>query len=823
MSDAGAPLRWPGILRLGLVQASLGSIVVLVTSTLNRVMVVEYALPAILPGMLVALHYAVQLIRPRFGHGSDVGGRRTPWIVAGMGLLALGAVLCAFATINLARSLPMFALAATSYALVGFGVGAAGTSLLALMAGRVQENRRAAAASIMWILMIAGFAVTSTVVGHFLDPFTPRRLLTVTGTAAGTAWLISVCAVWNVEGAANSAVSAARPPSSFKSALRQVWSEPQARGFTIFVFVSMLAYSAQELLLEPFAGLVFGYTLGESAQLSGLWHAAVLAGMVALGVACSGTRRFGSLRAWMIGGCAVSAVALACLAGADVVGRAWPLRATVGALGAGNGVFAVAAIGSMMELANREPASAGVRMGLWGAAQAVAFALGGLLGTMTLDAVRYLFGSPVIAFAVVFGCEALLFSVAARLAARLGSNAAPCPRANSTAETFDVVVIGGGPSGATAATDLAREGHRVCLLDRAGRIKPCGGAIPPKLIEEFEIPESLLVARINSARMISPAQACVDMPIDGGFVGMVDRETFDEWLRLRAAGAGAELRRARFESITRDGDGVALVNFRESGELRQLRARAVIGADGAMSAVAKQCIPGADRIRYVAAYHEIVRVPASPGDRYCATRCDVYYQGKLSPDFYGWIFPHGATASVGVGSANKGFSLRGAVLDLRAHASLAGVETLRREGAPIPMKPLRRWDNGRDVVLAGDAAGVVAPASGEGIYYAMAGGRFAARAAAEFLDSGDARALRNARRRFMRAHGTVFWVLGIMQRFWYSTDKRRERFVSICKDPDVQRLTWQAYMHKKLVRARPLTHMRIFVKDMAHLLGLARA
>ncbi len=392
-------------------------------------------------------------------------------------------------------------------------------------------------------------------------------------------------------------------------------------------------------------------------------------------------------------------------------------------------------------------------------------------------------------------------------------------------ETFDVVVVGGGPSGATAANDLARLGHKVCLLDRAGRIKPCGGAIPPKLIEEFAIPESLLVARVDCARMISPRQAEVDMPIEGGFVGMVDRESFDEWLRQRARGGGADLRVGEFARITRDTDGVAMVHYRARDAQADtvVRARLVIGADGARSAVARQCIPGAERMRYVAAYHEIVRAPRGVAGSYSATRCDVFYQGRLSPDFYAWIFPHGDTASIGVGSAHKGFSLRRAVQDLRGLTQLAGLETVRREGAPIPMKPLRRWDNGRDVLLAGDAAGVVAPASGEGIYYAMAGGRFAAQAGLRFLQSGDARALREARRAFMRAHGMVFWVLGMMQSFWYSTDKRRERFVSICRDADVQRLTWQAYMHKKLVRARPFTHMRIFAKDMAHLLGLVRA
>ena len=147
---------------------------------------------------------------------------------------------------------------------------------------------------------------------------------------------------------------------------------------------------------------------------------------------------------------------------------------------------------------------------------------------------------------------------------------------------------------------------------------------------------------------------------------------------------------------------------------------------------------------------------------------------------------------------------------------------MRREGAPIPMKPLPRWDNGRDVVLAGDAAGVVAPASGEGIYYAMFGGRMAAEAVHEFLASGDARALAGARKRFMKAHGRVFWVLGLMQRFWYSSDKRRERFVSICRDRDVQQLTFESYMNKELVRKKPMAHVRIFFKDVAHLLGMAR-
>lgn len=399
---------------------------------------------------------------------------------------------------------------------------------------------------------------------------------------------------------------------------------------------------------------------------------------------------------------------------------------------------------------------------------------------------------------------------------------------------YDVVVVGGGPAGATAADDLARAGRRVLLVDRAGRIKPCGGAIPPRAIRDFDIPDSLLVAHARCARMISPSDQRVDIPIENGFVGLVDRDEFDEWLRQRAAQHGATRLIGTFEQLDGpDADGITTVRIQSrasAGERAEVsvsvRTRLVIGADGAKSRVAAQAIADSDKGKFVFAYHEIVRAPAAEdraGVDYDPARCDVYYRGTLSPDFYGWVFPHGKCFSVGTGSMDKGFSLRSAVADLRRTAGLDRFETLRREGAPIPLKPLPRWDNGRNVVLAGDASGVVAPASGEGIYYAMLGGRLAADAALAALQSGRGAELASARKRFMKEHGRVFFVLGLLQRFWYGNDKRREQFVKICRDRDVQQITFDSYMNKRLVRRRPLAHLRIFLKDLAHLFGIAKA
>ena len=422
-ASAGAMFGWWAIVRLGLVQAALGAMVVLTTSTLNRVMVVELALPALLPGLLVGVHYALQVLRPRMGFGSDVGGQRTPWIIGGLAVLALGATGAALATAWMA-SAPVagMAMAVFCFVLIGLGVSAAGTSLLVLLAKRVEQARRAPAATIVWMMMILGFAVTAGVAGRLLEPYSPQRLVLVMGGVCALAFVIACMALHGLEGDAPAQETPSQAKPSFRAALAEVWAEPAARRFTVFIFVSMLAYSAQDLILEPFAGALFDFTPGQSTSLSGLQHGGVLVGMLLVALAGSpwAHQRLGTLRGWAIGGCLASALALAGLAVAAGVGRGWPLAANVFLLGVANGAFSIAAIGSMMRLAAQgKERREGVRMGLWGAAQAVAFGLGGLLGTAASDLARWWFGSPVAAYASVFGLEALAFVVAAVLAARV--------------------------------------------------------------------------------------------------------------------------------------------------------------------------------------------------------------------------------------------------------------------------------------------------------------------------------------------------------------------------------------------------------------------
>jgi BCD family chlorophyll transporter-like MFS transporter len=425
-----ASFGWLQIIRLGLVQACIGGVVVLATSTLNRVIVVELGLAAVIPGLMVAGHYLLQIIRPRMGFGADQSGRCVPWIRGGMIILALGGLTAGYGTgLIVTHFQTGLLICVLGFVGIGIGVSACGTSVLALLAKSVQASRRAPAATVVWLMMIAGFAVTAGTAGHFLDPFSMDRLLLVATWVTSLAVGLTLLATWRLEPTRglhqtpNESPSSESGSNSFSQALRSVLDEPTVRQFTVFVFVSMLAFSAQDLILEPYAGLVFGFTPGQSTQLSGLQHAGVLSGMllVPLSQFMPVVKRYkGLLRFWTVTGCLISGAALAGLTIGGTTPQDWPLRLNVFVLGMANGAFSIAAIASMMALASQgQGRREGTRMGVWGAAQALAFALGGLLGTAMADLAGQLMTDLAAAYGTVFVLEAFGFLWAAYLGGRL--------------------------------------------------------------------------------------------------------------------------------------------------------------------------------------------------------------------------------------------------------------------------------------------------------------------------------------------------------------------------------------------------------------------
>jgi BCD family chlorophyll transporter-like MFS transporter len=392
-------------------------------------MVVELALPAILPGALVAIHYFIQLIRPRMGFGSDQTRRASPWIRGGILVLASGGVLAAASTVLLSSSLGLgIALATIAFLMIGIGVSSSGTALLVLLAKRVEPKKKAAAATCVWLMMIFGFAFTASVSGKFLAPFSFERLLIISSSVSVIAVIVTFLAIWGMESpvvkteqltpSVDEVEFESPNKVTFREAFAEVWKESRVRSFTWFVFVSMLAYSSQDLILEPFAAVAFGFTPAQTTTLSGLQNGGVLVGMLVLAFVTSKAKSqtLTTLSNWTIGGCLASALAMLGLVLSGPIANVIFFKVAVFLLGIFNGAFSIAAIGSMMQFASVGSARReGVRMGIWGASQAMAFGLGGIIGTGLSDIARIILGDPASAYAFVFFLEGVLFIVAAYL------------------------------------------------------------------------------------------------------------------------------------------------------------------------------------------------------------------------------------------------------------------------------------------------------------------------------------------------------------------------------------------------------------------------
>jgi len=399
--------------------------------------------------------------------------------------------------------------------------------------------------------------------------------------------------------------------------------------------------------------------------------------------------------------------------------------------------------------------------------------------------------------------------------------------------TIRVAVVGGGPSGSSAAEILAKAGIETYLFERKlDNAKPCGGAIPLCMVDEFDLPPEIIDRRVRKMKMISPSNIEVNIGQtlkDNEYIGMCRREVLDGFMRDRAAELGANLINGTvYQLDIPDNDTSPYTlhyadhsNGSAQGEMKTLKVDLVIGADGANSRIAKAIDAG--DYNYAIAFQERIKLPEDKM-AYYDELAEMYVGNDVSPDFYAWVFPKYDHVAVGTGTMKVNQSM---IKDLqagirqRAAKRLEGGEIIKVEAHPIPEHPRPRRVVGR-VALVGDAAGTVTKSSGEGIYFAAKSARMCAEVIVETSNNGQRvpteADLKTYLKRWDKQYGTTYLVLDILQRVFYRSDATREAFVEMCADIDVQKITFDSYLYKTVVPANPLTQLKITAKTIGSLL-----
>jgi geranylgeranyl reductase len=398
--------------------------------------------------------------------------------------------------------------------------------------------------------------------------------------------------------------------------------------------------------------------------------------------------------------------------------------------------------------------------------------------------------------------------------------------------TLRVAVVGSGPAGSCAAETLAKAGIETYLFERKlDNAKPCGGAIPLCMVNEFDLPPEIIDRRVRKMKMISPSNREVDINLvnEDEYIGMCRREVLDGFLRDRAAKLGANLINATVHKLdfpinNTDPYTIHYVDHTESGAqgiAKTLKVDLIIGADGANSRIAKEMDAG--DYNYAIAFQERIRLPDDKM-AYYNDLAEMYVGDDVSTDFYAWVFPKYDHVAVGTGTMQvHKASIKQLQAGIRARAAqkLAGGQIIKVEAHPIPEHPRPRRVVGR-IALIGDAAGYVTKSSGEGIYFAAKSGRMCAETIVE-MSNGGARIpteadLKVYLKRWDKKYGLTYKVLDILQNVFYRSDATREAFVEMCGDMDVQRLTFDSYLYKTVVPANPITQLKITAKTIASLL-----
>ena len=398
-------------IRLAGFPLALGLTSVLVSGTLNRVMIVEMGIPAAMVGAFFALPLLISPLRIWLGYRSDAyplwGLRREPFIILGAFVAGLGVVIATLTLLEM-QSIRALLIGVVVTAFIAYGVGKnlSSNTFEALLADKFTGEQRPRAVTFYKVAMFVGIMTGAIFLGQLLDPFTSLRLRQIVIATAVISLILSIVAVFGQEPRKETAAVESEKVRSIpfhETFMNLVWADPQVRRFFIFVMLTVIGTLAQDVLLEPYAGLVLGLSVGQTTSLTAIWGAGTLLSMAASGVWL--IKRFGYERVVRVGlvlgvGVFVSLILTGIFEFTGI------FLGLVFLLGVTTGLSASGMLTAVIEFTT--PGRAGLLMGVWGVAHNLGQAFGSLLSGGVVDIVRAFGGDALTAYGAVFALEALL-------------------------------------------------------------------------------------------------------------------------------------------------------------------------------------------------------------------------------------------------------------------------------------------------------------------------------------------------------------------------------------------------------------------------------